>query len=788
MMNSLLYEIPQTLKVEIDDFKEQIKGYASGRVTPAELKVRRVPFGVYEQRTRGRYMVRVRCAAGIVTPSQLRRVAEVSRRYGLGNLHITTRQEIQIHDVLLDDLVSVIRSLAEVGLSTRGGGGNTVRNITAPWNAGIASEEPFDVTPFAVGLTSALIARNDSWLLPRKYKIAFSSGSGDTSFATVNDLGFIAREVGGVRGFRVFVAGGMGRNSEPAHLLHDFVPASEVFVVAEAIKRLFSKYGNRKNKHAARLRFLWKILGHEQFIELYEQEKAGVLTENIPEFSIREILNGPLVPANVTIKVDQSDAFELWRKRYVHAQKQEGAFSIRIPLLFGTIDADKITALAGFLENFGDNTIRFTHDQNIVLRNIRRDYLGNVFEVVQSISGLAHDTPLFGNAVACAGASTCQLGLCRSRGALDAIISELKKTGVDLDVLGDFRLHISGCSNSCGQHKAADLGFFGKVGRKDQHSYPVYSIVTGARFATDGTTKLSETVDDINARDLPKLVIAVIIQFIGRHMKPDSFSDWCEKEGNGFIRELCTRYRDIPDFKTDESYYRDWGDEEYFSLAGKGTGECSAGLFDLIEFDLARLRQVRESILLKGPSASQVYALALVSARALLITKGAEAKSDSDVFDLFKKLFIEEGLISVTFGGVVDKGISGDIGGLLRLYHKVEELSEAVEAIYVGMDNSLQFKPVVKNDPPGPVELEKIVSVAKPAVDLEKDLRGVGCPMNFVKTKLALSGMKTGQVLEVLLDDGAPIDNVPRSVAAEGHAILSQEKSGPFWRVAIRKG
>jgi sulfite reductase (ferredoxin) len=786
-MNPLLYEVPLSLNAEIKDFAELVKGFQSGSVAVAELKARRVPFGVYEQRTRGLYMVRVRCAAGIITPSQLLRVAETARRFGSGSLHITTRQEIQIHDVTIETIVPVISSLAEVGLSTRGGGGNTVRNITAPWDAGISKNELFDVTPYAVGLTSALVAKNDSWLLPRKYKIAFSNGANDGGFATVNDVGFIARVRNGVKGFRVFVAGGMGRNSEPGHVLHDFIPAADVFIAAEAIKRLFSKHGNRKNKHAARLRYLWNTLGRERFIELYEQEKTAVQKVNLPGFSSNEIPDGPLVPADVTVSADQSTAFELWQKRYVRAQKQYGAFSVRIPLLFGMIDADKTLILAGFLEKFGDNTIRFTHDQNIALRNIPTAYLGNMFELAQSISPLSNESPLFGNAVSCAGASTCQLGICRSRGAIEATMHELQKSAIDFDLFGDFRLHISGCSNSCGQHKVADLGFFGKVGRKDNHSYPVYSIVSGARIATDGTTTLAETIGEINARDLPKLVVQVFERYGERHSSYASFADFCAQEGNAYIQKIGERYKEIPTFEQDVSYYRDWGDSEYFSLAGKGTGECSAGLYDLIELDLARVRELREQTLLKGPAARQVYSLALISARALLITKGVEAASDSEVFSLFKKLFIDEELLSGNFSALVEKGKNGDVGALLALYPDVEEFSKAVEALYAGMDNSLQFKPVVKGVLGELAIPEESFAVNRPAADLEKDLRGVACPMNFVKTKLALAGLKTGQVLEIMLDDGAPIDNVPKSVAAEGHTVLSREKSGFHWRVVIRK-
>ncbi|MDD5673883.1 MAG: nitrite/sulfite reductase, partial [Chitinivibrionales bacterium] len=259
-MSILSYIIPESLAGEINDLESAIAAFKSAAISETELKARRVPFGVYEQRKKGAYMVRVRCAAGIITPLQLKRVAELSLKFASGVLHITTRQEIQIHDVGIEDLIPIIKELALVGLSTRGGGGNTVRNITASWNSGVAAGELFDVAPYAVGLTSAMIARPDSWLLPRKYKIAFSNGAREAVFASVNDLGFVAQVRECVRRFKVFVAGGLGRQSQAGYILHDFAPAPEILMIAEAIKRVFSQNGNRKNKHAARLRFLWNSL------------------------------------------------------------------------------------------------------------------------------------------------------------------------------------------------------------------------------------------------------------------------------------------------------------------------------------------------------------------------------------------------------------------------------------------------------------------------------------------------------------------------------------------------
>jgi sulfite reductase (ferredoxin) len=453
-------------------------------------------------------------------------------------------------------------------------------------------------------------------------------------------------------------------------------------------------------------------------------------------------------------------------------------------LLFGIIGADKARELADFLIPFGENTIRFTHDQNVGVRNIPADYLGNVYSVARKVSDLSNNPPLFGNAVACAGASTCQLGICRSRGALEGIIERLKSSSVNLEGLNDLRIHISGCSNTCGQHMIADLGFFGRVGRKGQHSYPAYSIVAGASVDANGASasQLAEKIDDVNARDLPAFVEDFVRHYSERKPLYPNFIEYLNAEGRNAIRKSCDKFREVPSFEIDRSYYRDWGDNEIFSLAGKGTGECFAGLFDLIEIDLARLRQISSSLTEKSddnPTDKSLYDLALVSARMLLITRGVEAATEAEVFDLFAKLFIGERLIDARFLPVVEKGRAKELDGLVPLRDDIAALADAVENLYLGMDNSLQFKA-------GDGEAAKPSGAASKA-DLVKDFRGVACPMNFVKTKMALAGLKSGQVLEIALDNGEPIDNVPKSVAEEGHTIISTDRIDNYWRVKIIK-
>ena len=301
------YKIPSQLDEEIGQLEAMIAKFKKGEVSPIELKVHRVPFGVYEQREPDTYMVRIRCAAGIITPAQLENVALIASQYGVGDLHITSRQELQIHYVKLDDLITVIRKLKEIGLATRGGGGNTVRNIAAQEDAGIDPHEEFDVTPYALALTTRLIAENDSWNLPRKFKIAFSGSAEDKGYATIADVGFIARIRDGEKGFVVYAAGGLGGKPSASKLLLDFIDEGQVYPVAKALKNIFWKYGNRRNKHLARLRFLWNSLGAEEFRKRFEDELAKVRQEGFQPLEIG--------PVNVAIA---QNAFEPQSPQYLY--------------------------------------------------------------------------------------------------------------------------------------------------------------------------------------------------------------------------------------------------------------------------------------------------------------------------------------------------------------------------------------------------------------------------------------------------------------------------------------
>ena len=686
------YQIPENLDSELEELDGYIKRHLAGELDAATLKVRRVPFGCYEQRRDGSYMVRVRTTGGAHTPAQLQAMAVIAARYGSPRIHITTRQEFQIHDIALENVVQSMRELYEFGLAARGGGGNTVRNILVSPDAGVGVDEIFDPSPYAFALTTRLIAEPDSWLLPRKFKIAFSNSDADTSYARFNDVGFIAQLRDGQQGFRVYVAGGLGTKPQVGHLLHGFIPGEDVYAVTTAIKRLFDQHGNRKNRNAARLRFLWNSLGEERFRQLYEEQLQAVRAEGVAALALDDLPGAGTIP-DFPPDHDGSPEFWQWKQRYVEPQKQPGWCSVLVPVFLGNLDTDDAVRLARFLAPFGDQVLRATFGQNLRLRNIPEAYLANVFHVVREIGELASAPRLLGNSISCTGADTCRLGICRPKGALAAVVEKLTASGLDLNRIPDFRLNLSGCPNTCGQHMLADLGFYGNVARRGQQMFPAYAVVAGARVG-DGAARLARPIDRVSARDLPRFVEDVLKLWLEKKSGHASFADYIDAEGADDLRGIADRYRSIPAPEADRSYYCDWDSDEMFSLAGKSAGECSAGLFDLIEVDLKQARRLREQLSAAEPQRREeteaaLYTIALCSARALLITRGIEAATDTAVFDNFRKHFVASGLIDSSFEPVIAAAQQTDT--LAPIRHQTFALLDAVDALYRSMDNSLRF-------------------------------------------------------------------------------------------------
>jgi sulfite reductase (ferredoxin) len=776
------YESSPTLTKEHEQFERDIADFKSGALDPIKFKAFRVAHGVYEQRQPDTYMIRIRCAAGGITPAQLKRASEIAEAYGSGEVHFTTRQEIQVHDVRIDGVMPVIRGLLDVGLSTRGGGGNTIRNILTPPDSGINPNDEFDVDPYAMALTTRMINEEDSWNLPRKFKINFSTNQDDTTFTQATCLGFVATVKNGQKGFEVYTAGGMGAKPMVGHQLLPFIPDTQVYHVTRALKVMFDKNGNRRSKYSSRIKFLWKKLDRDEFTKLFMDEFNKIKDDESLALDLPVVINEANAAINLAPQEAHGDNYERWKKRYVTPQKQPGLYSIKLPLQLGDLIREDGESLTQFLMAFGDNCIRCDRAQNIRLRNIPEAYLGNAYYVISGLKQtLVKHAPFIGNMINCTGAQTCKLGICLPRGLSTAIRDTLSSTSLDLDAIPEFRLNMSGCPNTCGMHHMADLGFFGKVGRKDGDMYPAYNVLAGAKTGA-GKTTYAERYGEIAAHHIPAFVQSFLEVYIHKKKEqvyPD-YASFLENEGIQLIKNLCEKYSDVPSIKDDASFYTDFGAKKQLSLEEIGTAECSAGLFDMLDLDKKMMKKIRKTLDEQPGNSDELVAQVLFhAARMLLVTRGLDAKTDEQAYQFFEKHFITTGLVSEKFRPLMALALSADLGGIMQNKALVFELSDAVNELYDNMDDSLRFKSSA-----GDVIMEKSTQDSPVLV---KDYRGVACPMNFVKTKLVLETMSSGSHLTVLLDDGAPIQNVPNSVELEGHKVLSKQRVESYWEVVIQK-
>ena len=823
-----MYRIPSTLNGDLDYTQSLIDQFKAGEIQAGQLKSNRVPMGIYEQRKNQHYMLRLRCAGGLVTPEQLAKIAFVGHQLSTSHLHITTRQEIQIHNVDIEDAIPALKKLEKVGISSAGGGGNTVRNMMVDDRSGLTADEEFDVYPYVEELTSRLIAEKDSFTMPRKYKVAIDTSVATANYSYIADLGLQARIKDGQRGFRVLIAGSAASNAHTGWEVFDFLPEKDLYRAAKALKNWFHKYGNRRNRHKARMRYVFYKYGTEEAKRLYLEEFEELKKDGSIDFEAPALPLEHHKPNFPPLKAPTD--FETWKRRYAHKQTnaeglKENLWYAYIPLRHGNNSTDFFAEVAEYLGNYGNDVIRFTKKEQIQVRNIPEEYLTNIYAFFKKLGVYQIDYPVVvTNLTCCTGADTCRLGICLPKGAIDGIAKQLLNSNLNLDAIPDFELRMNGCTNICALATWGDLGFSGRVGRVGDDPYPAYTIWLPVK----GKHEIDLQQGYIAAKKIPAFVEDYLRDVIAEQANYADYYDYVAKRGVNIVKELIAKYKEVAPYSEEPDTFFDFGDDEKFSLIKYGKAECSAGLFDIIEIDQDTIREKRKEVeLLMGNTPQGVPAdlqsdgkqetskiekllhdIVFSENRMLLVTRGLDPRTDEDVYNGFEKEFIAAGIIPQKFKVLTDKARNNE--SLIEQKPLIDELADLLNDLYQNMDDSLQFKLTAEKTPVEQVAEEKAAEEKAPAEqvseekapaekasaaeetetivpDVKKDFRGVMCPMNFVKTKIALTPMQSGQILEILLDDGAPIENVPGSVKNEGHTILSTEKVENYWKVLIKK-
>jgi sulfite reductase (ferredoxin) len=616
-------QIPEGLAREIDVFETEITLRKQGKLDErlfAETRLRR---GVYGQRyDNGQWhdgkkvreftypcgelkkgpntlwdapgMQRIKIPAGGLNAGQLEALGELAEEYSDGIAHVTTRQDVQLHYVHIDDTPSLMRRLAAAGITTREACGNVVRNVTACPYAGVCPDEIFDVTPYARALSKFLLGHPDCQNFGRKFKPAFSGCSQHgCGLTNIHDLGLVAvtRSEGEKqkRGFAMYVGGGLGAVPYQAKLFDSFVPVDELLPIAQAIARVFARHGEKKNRTRARIKFLIQDLGIDKFRELVLEERENLPpdprwdeylehAEEFEELPLKPAGKGPLLG---------SSAFQRWVKTNVRPQKQAGYAVVTVTLPLGDITANQLRTLADIARRFTTETIRTTVEQNIILRWISWDDLCDVYQALQSAGLGEPGAETIIDITTCPGTDTCKLGISSSRGLAAELRNRLAEKSYQYgESVQNLHIKISGCFNGCGQHHVADLGFYGVSRKMGGYAVPHYQVVLGGEWAHNAGS-YGMPVIAIPSKNIPEVVSRLVDRYATGRSKGEMFKDFIRRMGKVELKRMLEDLARPPANPSDRSLFSDWGDPREYSLADMGIGECAGELVSATDFDLA---------------------------------------------------------------------------------------------------------------------------------------------------------------------------------------------------------
>jgi sulfite reductase (NADPH) hemoprotein beta-component len=588
---------------DIDEFVEMLARFESGEMPADQWRRYRLVRGTYGQRQDGVQMLRVKAPQGIVSSSQMRAFAGVASRYSRGFCHITTRQNIQFHFVLLKNVEAAMRELADEGLTTREACGNSVRNVTGCPYAGTSDTEIFDPSPYAEALTRYFLRHPLSGVLPRKFKIAFEGCADDHAVAAINDIGWRSRIVDGRKGFKVTVAGGTSILPVTGYLLYDFLPVEQMLEVAEAVVRVFHKYGDYKHPQRNRMKFVIRAIGWDAFRGHFEEELEGfrreggahlpfdparVTAEGAPDWvpaappTLQAVaamaatpMRGPGVHPGTVRLQPLPDAYLRWMKRNVSRQRQPGYVHVTVRLPLGDFTAGQMRVLADLAEAYSDGGMRLTVEQNVLFRWVKTESLEPFYQRLAAAGLNAPDALSLSDVISCPGAESCRLAVTQSRG-LGRVLTEYFSARPDLvDLVPSGNIRISGCPNGCGQHHIGSLGFQGSVRKVGGKAVPQYFVLVGGGITDEGA-HFGKVVAKIPARRIAEAAGRLVELYREqRHSESEELGAFYRRITPAVASE---RLKDLVELNANETTVDDFidlGESQAFDPVVMD-GECSA--------------------------------------------------------------------------------------------------------------------------------------------------------------------------------------------------------------------
>ncbi len=674
-------KMPEKLIGEIDAFEAQMELRKQGKIDEKVFAETRLRRGAYGQRydngqrhdgaktqalpypavpTKGHEtvwdapgMCRIKIPFGGLTCEQLDVLADCADEYSDCILHITTRQDVQLHYVHINDTPDMMRRLAAVGITTREACGNSVRNITGCPLAGVCRTETFDFSPYAKALMEFLLGHPDVQDFGRKFKPAFSGCEHEAcGLLNMHDSGYLTKMKDGKRGFAFYVGGGLGAVPMDAQILTDFCPEEELLPLTQAVARVFARLGEKKNRNKARVKFLVAKLGIEEFRKLVFEERKTLphderwtsFLKDIPNYKETPIKNA----VSLKISANAPEGFEAWHRSNVYAQKQAGYAVATITLPLGDITSDQSRKLADIARKYTGDTLRTTVEQNLVLRYISEADLPAVYGELKKIGLAQAGAGTILDVVSCPGTDTCKLGIASSRGLAGELRTRLlAKREQYPDAVRNLRVKMSGCFNSCGQHHVAEIGFYGNSRKIGNRTVPHFQVVLGGQWTENGGS-YGMASGSVPSKAVPAVLETITSRFVAERNGDESFQAWIERLGKKGVRSMLEPFMKVPDYTEDPGFYTDWGDPREYTIGDMGVGECAGEMVSLFNIEILRAEgelfeaqvAIDEGDFKKADA--MAYQAMLSAARALTRTKFIDVSFDAnDIVKQFRERFVD---------------------------------------------------------------------------------------------------------------------------------------------------
>ncbi|WP_299556992.1 HEPN domain-containing protein [Seonamhaeicola sp.] len=636
---------------DIIELANKIELFNNGKIDEEKFRSLRLARGVYGQRQEGVQMIRIKLPYGKVKSNQLHRISDVSDEYSRGRLHITTRQDIQIHYVDLNRTPELWAELERDDVTLREACGNTVRNVTASETAGIDPNEPFDVSPYADALYKFFLRNPICQEMGRKFKVSFSSTDEDTGLSYMHDLGFIAKLKNGTRGFKVMIGGGLGSQPRQADVLYDFVETDKIIPIMEGVLRIFDRHGERKSRAKARMKFLIKDIGLEAFKTLVDAEQNAIELKSVPIDADAYEASTPVEVTKIPeVEIKDQAAFEIWKSTNLIPQKQEGYVAIGIKVLLGDFYTDKARLLADLVENYAAGEIRLSLRQNIVIPFVKEELVPFFYTELEKLGFVEAGYNKAVDITACPGTDTCNLGIASSTGIADELERVIKAEYPQYLSNEDLVIKISGCMNACGQHNMANIGFQGmSVRTPDKLVAPALQVLLGGGNLGDGNGVFADKVVKVPSKRGPEALRRILDDYEA-NSGGKLFVDYYKEKGERYFYDFLQDLQDVSNLS--ESDFIDWGNEEKY-VKEIGVGECAGVVIDLVatlflesEEKIENAKESANNGVYSG-AIYHAYSSMVNTAKALLTAENKKTNTHAGIIKQFDELFVESGTIKL---------------------------------------------------------------------------------------------------------------------------------------------